>query len=195
MGGLISRYFIEQLGGNKVIQKLVMLGTPNAGSPWSTVQAWATSAVAVGINLLGTVAWPIKAVASLVGMIEKIDQNLDDMQFGSEVLDTLKGSSDPGVAYVLICGFVLLAAQKRPLLERLIKKLGTETIFLAQANDIAASVSSAMSVDGRRSPMPEKFDTIACDHLSYFRTSVGIAALNQALGQTLGKTTQGGVKP
>ena len=129
MGGLISRYFIEQLGGNNVINNLVMLGTPNAGSPWATVQTWATTAVAVGINLLGTVAWPIKAVASLVGLIEKIDTNLDDMQVGSEVLNKLKGSSDPGVPYVLICGDVLLDVQKRPLLERLVKSWARKQFF------------------------------------------------------------------
>ena len=28
MGGLISRWFIEQLGGNEVVQSLVALGTP-----------------------------------------------------------------------------------------------------------------------------------------------------------------------
>jgi hypothetical protein len=33
MGGLVSRWFIEREGGNQVIQRLVMLGTPNGGSP------------------------------------------------------------------------------------------------------------------------------------------------------------------
>ena len=34
MGGLVSRWFIEREGGNRAIQRLIMLGTPNGGSPW-----------------------------------------------------------------------------------------------------------------------------------------------------------------
>jgi triacylglycerol esterase/lipase EstA (alpha/beta hydrolase family) len=34
MGGLVSRWFIEREGGNKVVDHLVMCGTPNNGSPF-----------------------------------------------------------------------------------------------------------------------------------------------------------------
>jgi len=34
MGGLISRWYIEQLGGNTKVHKLIMLGTPNHGSAY-----------------------------------------------------------------------------------------------------------------------------------------------------------------
>ena len=43
-GGLVSRWFIEQEGGNQVVRRLVMLGTPNGGSPWPQVFDWATVA-------------------------------------------------------------------------------------------------------------------------------------------------------
>ena len=39
IGGLVARWFIEREGGNRVVQHLVMLGTPNAGSPWPTAEA------------------------------------------------------------------------------------------------------------------------------------------------------------
>jgi len=32
MGGLISRWYVEQMGGNATVHKLIMLGTPNHGS-------------------------------------------------------------------------------------------------------------------------------------------------------------------
>ena len=38
MGGLVSRWFIEREGGNRVVRRLVMLGTPNGGSPWPRVR-------------------------------------------------------------------------------------------------------------------------------------------------------------
>ena len=48
MGGLISRWFIEREGGNAIAQHLIMLGTPNAGSPWSTVEDWAVTMLGIG---------------------------------------------------------------------------------------------------------------------------------------------------
>ncbi|OWL94628.1 hypothetical protein CBQ26_15145 [Deinococcus indicus] len=181
MGGLVTRYFIEQLGGQQVVGKLVMLGTPNGGSPWTSVQAWASTAVAAGLNLLGTTAWPVTAITGLLGLIEKVDQNLDEMQPGSGILTSLSATADPGVPYVLIVGDALLDAQKRPLLEKLARKLGTETIFVGQQNDIAVSVASAMNLPAERHPAPVKVEPINCDHMSYFRTTVGLEALRNAL--------------
>ena len=39
MGGLVSRWFIEQMGGNQVVDHLVMCGTPNAGSPFGKIDS------------------------------------------------------------------------------------------------------------------------------------------------------------
>jgi triacylglycerol esterase/lipase EstA (alpha/beta hydrolase family) len=43
MGGLVSRWFIERLVGYKIVSRLILCGTPNAGSPWSTAEDWATA--------------------------------------------------------------------------------------------------------------------------------------------------------
>jgi hypothetical protein len=56
MGGLVSRWFIEREGGDRVVRRLVMLGTPNGGSPWPAVADWATTALAVGLNELSKAA-------------------------------------------------------------------------------------------------------------------------------------------
>ena len=50
MGGLVSRWFIEQEGGNQVVRRLVMLGTPNGGSPWPQVFDWATVGARAGVE-------------------------------------------------------------------------------------------------------------------------------------------------
>jgi triacylglycerol esterase/lipase EstA (alpha/beta hydrolase family) len=39
MGGLVSRWFIEQEGGNRVVDHLVMCGTPNVGSPFGKIDS------------------------------------------------------------------------------------------------------------------------------------------------------------
>ena len=66
MGGLVARWFIEREAGNQIVNHLIMLGTPNAGSPWPTVQAWVTTALAIGLNSLSTLAFPVKMLGSLM---------------------------------------------------------------------------------------------------------------------------------
>ncbi|MFM6282490.1 MAG: esterase/lipase family protein, partial [Dolichospermum sp.] len=104
MGGLVSRWFIEREGGNQVVQHLVMLGTPNAGSPWPTVQDIATVALGIGLNSLSTVAWPVKVLGGLVSGLEAVDVTLDQMKPSSPFLRTLAASPDPGIPYSVIAG-------------------------------------------------------------------------------------------
>ncbi|BAZ11869.1 hypothetical protein NIES4071_36950 [Calothrix sp. NIES-4071] len=77
MGGLISRWFIEQEGGNQIVQHLVMLGTPNAGSPWSTVQNWAFTMLGILLNQLSSSIWPAKIIANLLELLEANDNSLE----------------------------------------------------------------------------------------------------------------------
>jgi hypothetical protein len=37
LGGLISRYYVQRLGGDGRVESLVTLGTPHAGSVWANV--------------------------------------------------------------------------------------------------------------------------------------------------------------
>ncbi|MEQ9552681.1 MAG: hypothetical protein RIM23_24080 [Coleofasciculus sp. G3-WIS-01] len=100
MGGLVSRWFIEQEGGNKVVQHLIMLGTPNAGSPWATVKEWATMVMAVGMNSLSQTPLPVKALGSLSeAMMNTVEVALDQMQPNSQFLQALAASNDPGIPY------------------------------------------------------------------------------------------------
>jgi pimeloyl-ACP methyl ester carboxylesterase len=185
MGGLISRWFIEREGGNQVVQHLVMLGTPNGGSPWPTVQAWATPALAIGLNSLSTVAWPVKVLGSLLSAIETIDVALDQMQPGSEFLKSLEASPDPGIPYTILAGntSIIPAAVTSGQLKQLMQKLVRGAIdfpFLNQANDIAVAVYSIKKVNPDRLPSAQIHE-VACDHLTYFSTEAGLNALAAAL--------------
>jgi pimeloyl-ACP methyl ester carboxylesterase len=192
MGGLVSRWFIEQEGGNQVVQHLVMLGTPNAGSPWSTIEDWAVTALSLGLNGLSAIAWPARLLGGLVSAIEKIDVTLDEMNPKSGFLSTLAQSHDPGVAYTVIAGntSLITPAETEPQgrLARLLSRLkpkrvlhaGTSLAFFGQPNDIAASVTSIENLPGGRSPEP-KSTQVACDHITYFSTEAGLRALAEAL--------------
>jgi pimeloyl-ACP methyl ester carboxylesterase len=190
MGGLVSRWFIEREGGNQIVNHLIMLGTPNAGSPWPTVQQWATAALAIGLNSLSTVALPVKVLGTLLSAIETIDIALDQMQPNSEFLRSLRESEDPKIPYTILAGntSIIPAAlhpqgQEPPVLERLLKKLFNTVVdlpFFGQPNDIAVTVHSIKSVPHGRSPEPQ-IQEVACDHLIYFIHPTGLEALATAL--------------
>ncbi|MBW4597311.1 MAG: caspase family protein [Brasilonema angustatum HA4187-MV1] len=197
MGGLVSRWFIEREGGNKIVQHLFLVGTPNAGSPWSVVEDWVRLTLAIGLNGLSVVAWPAKVVAMLMGALEKnIRVALAEMNPASDVIKSLAVSDDPGIPYSIIAGNTSIipaaleeeARQKSSALERLQQSLFKKVValpFFGVPNDIAVTVDSITSIPFGRSH-PPKITEVACDHMSYFGTEfteVGLEALIAALGQ------------
>lgn len=200
MGGLVSRWLIEREEGNRVVQQLVLVGTPSGGSPWPTVQDWAFAGLTLALNGLTAVAWPVKAIGSLVSATESIDVSLDEMNPKSEFLATLAGSADPGVPYTVLAGntSVIAAAkqndpgQSQSRLARLWDKIkktnwvhaGADLAFFNQPNDIAVSVTSIRNVPDSRTPKPVKVE-VPCDHVSYFSTQEGLQALAGALATAI----------
>jgi pimeloyl-ACP methyl ester carboxylesterase len=193
MGGLVSRWFIEQEGGNKVVQHLIMLGTPNAGSPWATMKEWATMVMAVGMNSLSQTSLPVKALGSLSeAMMNTVEVALDQMQPNSQFLQALAASNDPGVPYSIIAGNTSISpaalqedGEKATLLKRLIKKLFDKAValpFLGEPNDITVTVQSIKSLPDGWSVSPF-IQEVACDHLTYFNHPEGLKAVLTALAQ------------
>ncbi|MEO1792815.1 MAG: caspase, partial [Cyanobacteria bacterium J06629_19] len=184
MGGLVSRWFIEQEGGNKIVDHLIMLGTPNNGSPWPQVQAGITTAVSFAINGLSLVAAPLKILEGLLSRIETVDVSLDQMQPGSDFLAEIASAPDPNVPYTLVVGNTSLipkneaAGLKQRLVQRLWKT--AELPFFNQPNDIAVSVDSIVAIPAGRSPEPKHIPT-ACNHLEYFINPHGLASLTAAV--------------
>ncbi len=187
MGGLLSRWFIEQEGGHNIVQHLMMLGTPNAGSPWPQVQAGLTVAVAFALNGLSTVVWPVKLLGAVLEKIEAIDVPLDEMQPESEFLSDLAAADDPGIPYSIVAGNtsqIEFDEQRATLRQRLMRKLGktVELPFLGKPNDIAVSVDSIVSVPTPRIPSPTVRE-VPCNHLVYFKDPAGLAGLGWAVTQ------------
>jgi hypothetical protein len=183
-----------------------MLGTPNAGSPWSTVQDLALTALSIGLNGLSEITWPVpilgmlvKAVNTTVAVVEKIDISLDQMHPESEFLKNLAANPDPGIPYTIIAGntsivpaaLVPEADRNSSPIGRLMQKLFNKAVaipFFGQANDIAVTVTSIKSVSQARSPQPQ-IQEVGCDHLVYFSHLEGLTALATAAILALGKTS------
>ena len=197
LGGLIARWFIEHLDGKAVVEHLVMLGTPNAGSPWPRVQALATAAVGLALNALTVVPWPLSLLGGLANGIEAIDVTLDQMQPGAQILDSLWQSFDPHMHYTVIAGNTsmreeALASEAQPeqprRIERLMERLSLQHVlrkttalaFFGQPNDIAVSVASITHVPLEREPRPA-IKEVECDHMTYFQTDAALRTLTNRL--------------
>jgi hypothetical protein len=194
MGGLVSRWFIEREGGNSAVRRLIMLGTPNGGSPWSHVEDWATTALAVGLNGLSMVLWPASVLAGLVQAIEAVDVTLDQMVPNSGFLKDLYASPDPKVPYLMVAGDTSMIPgvtgndERRSKLRRLLAKLRSDRtvydvadhFFGGSHNDIAVSLKSMCYLaDGRTVPCEVR--PLPCDHLSYFHNPDALRVLARSL--------------
>jgi Caspase domain len=196
MGGLVSRWFIEREGGNRIVRRLVMLGTPNGGSPWPRVFDWATITLALGLNSLTAIPWPAVVVSGLAAWMENPAIALNEMLAGSTVLAELKQNPDPGIPYVMVAGntSIIRAAVETPVagqssvVARLLARLTSSELlhtvanpfFRDQENDVAVSVASMKNIaDGRKPTYVVR--PVACDHLSYFRDPEGLKALVEVL--------------
>jgi pimeloyl-ACP methyl ester carboxylesterase len=198
MGGLVSRWMIEKEGGDRVVQHLMMFGTPNGGSPWATLQDWASATLSLGLNGLSKVTWSAPVVEMLVNCTRQsidysgvIQVSLDQMRPGSKFLQALADSADTGVPYTIVAGntSIISAAfhkeqnQQFSPLEKLMKKLFNglvEIPFFEQSNDIAATVRSIKSVSW---VSESQVYEIGCDHLVYFSDPIGLEAFSKAQAQ------------
>ncbi len=199
MGGLVSRWFIEQEGGKQIVRRLVMLGTPNGGSPWPQVSDWATVALGLGLNHLTAIAWPASVVGGLAAWMENPTVALNEMLPTSKVLAALKQSADPAIPYVVLAGntsIIPAAAEssdtgKASPLARLLTRLTSPELFhkvanpffLDQENDVAVSVASMENIPSGRKP-PFDVRPVACDHLSYLRDPEGLKAMAAVLANS-----------
>ena len=197
MGGLVSRWFIEQEGGNEVVQHLILLGTPSAGSPWPQVQAGLTVLTTLVINSLSTVASPIWILGSLLACIEVIDVTLDEMEPGSEFLQELATSDDPGIPYTVIAGNTsLITGSPDSLKGKLVARLKSlmNLPFYGVPNDLAVTVESIKAIPPKRTPAPVMLE-VDCDHLVYFTDEPGVKALGSSIASILTAASTEDVPP
>lgn len=186
MGGLVSRWYVEHESGNVFVDRLVMCGTPNQGSPWPKMEDWATATLSAGLNALtSVVGWPATVLGGLVRLIEKSDNALDEMADSSQFIADLAKLPDPAIPYRLITGNRSVALNAR--VTGLFKKLkfkatntAIDLLFQEKPNDIAVSVVSATGVPAPRAQLPTVTE-VDCDHMTYFSSDSGTKALLDAL--------------
>lgn len=191
MGGLVSRHFVEKLGGNAVVSHLVTVGSPHNGTPWPRVLDWAKTCFSLVLSHFTPVGWPLAAISFLADklqLLKGLDKVSEAMQLNSTYLEELNSSPDPNVRYTLLAGNVELIEARRGLLPRLLAKLGLPEdshnkvvgLLFGEENDLVVGQSSMTGVANSRTPAPVT-QPIACDHVTYFANPESLKILNEVL--------------
>ena len=184
MGGLVSRWFIEREGGNRVVDHLVMFGTPNVGSPFGEVES--ARQLSSMLTTLAIATFPgftpfCGALVYLLNRSKKVTPTLEQMNPDSEFIKTLNTSPDPGVPYTIVAGDIRDYKESADqMMARLVAKVGTGIIFNAlyqnAGHDIAVSNDSIRGIADDRTPAPKK-QSVICHHLNYFVADAGLNAM------------------
>lgn len=187
MGGLVSRWYIENLGGNRVVNHLVMAGTPNLGSNFGKV----TEYIAWGSKLLGLagalkLSVPYAApILGFLGGLQTLTKTLAQMNYddGSGFLKSLEKNPDPGIPYSIVAGSLdgYLAAEQDPALTDKVLKAIADVFNGDTDNDIAVEVDAITGVSTARHPAPQ-CQIVPCHHMNYFVYPESVAALQRYLG-------------
>ena len=191
MGGLVSRWFIEEGGGEAFVKHLILAGTPNAGSPFGEIgKARKIMKVLAGLSIkFFPAAAPISCglLTALTGS-EKFTKTLEAMSpTKSKYIKKLKKNEAP-IPYTVLAGDInLFSEAKREFFPQAIEKLGKskviDVLFDEDRNDdrdplhdIAVSVDSIRSVHSSDDQLIQKY-TVACHHMNYFTSDAGITQL------------------
>jgi len=184
MGGLVSRWLLEEEGGDALISTFVEVGSPNAGSPWA-------SAYDVFLNGLGTVLnfLPIPSVVnSMLSFVskawDKVEVTQQQLRPDSDVVKILNRSGKQApVPYIIVPGDSSLIpddGKRKKLIARMLERLksGSVNALFDEANDDIVSVNSMKAVP---SGEVRVVNAAACDHFGYFNTDAGVERLGEVL--------------
>ncbi|MBB4079131.1 hypothetical protein GGR28_001748 [Lewinella aquimaris] len=185
MGGLVARHFIECRRGGELVDRLIMAGTPNAGSEIARVTKYRDGAVIL-LGLAINFGWSFPAAAALSAALKasgKVTKTLEQMLPNSTYLDQLEDAPDPGVDYRVLAGNLDDYLSSRSDVRRLMDKLyrmGGQLFYRNLPNDVAVSIDSIRSVPVRRQPLAEARE-VACHHLNYFTEPESTVILEEFL--------------
>jgi pimeloyl-ACP methyl ester carboxylesterase len=194
MGGLVSRWFVEKLEGNQVVNHLYLLGTPNQGSPYGSLYEMATPLLANAVNGAAFVQPYVIPLRFVGKFLDKLFYTLKQMNPDSDFLKELNDSSDPGIPYTIIAGNTKLippavAEPQAKLLKKIMLRFKSrghytalDKLLFKTANDIAVSTENIVGIPGsEHREFPPVTMECACDHISYFGNPAGLDSMAQLM--------------
>lgn len=188
LGGLVGRWFVERLGGDRVVDRLILAGTPNAGSLFDSLDAYrhfAALALEIALNYLAPL---IPAAGTLLVALQRADglpESLGQMGPDAPFLRDLNQAAAPPIPYTVLEGDVSAYEQaeaERTQAQgfgRLVDKATTDSgdrVRDSQPDDLAVGRDSMVAPLAGASAV-----RVACHHLNYFHSTAGLEALRGAL--------------
>lgn len=184
MGGLVSRYMIENLrNGDGLINSLVMLGTPNGGSPFGSIPEYisifrtlSTVAINFGKPFLKPILIYLKALEKFNSTLKTggfVLVTLDQMNGESKFVKALFKNEKPKTKYFVIAGDITKYTPENGgrlarFSEKMLLKIG-DGMNRDLPNDIAVSVDQILDIPPK---FKAKEHTVVGHHLNYFHDNV-----------------------
>lgn len=173
MGGLISRWMIEQKDGNEFVNRLVMCGTPNGGSNFGKIESMRKTVSILGILNLGVVAPFFKTL----GQMNRSIQN----NFFQHLNNDGKSGDIP---YYILAGnvqnYITKSKKFGDMLWDVIYELVGNAFNAGEPNDIAVLTEDIKQTGKNNVPQENIFD-IPCHHLNYFVEENSVKTLLEIL--------------
>lgn len=180
LGGLVSRWMVEQLEGRHFVKHLIIVASSSAGSEMGTLGSATFSMLTHAINVTGPIKYAITGLSFLLKKMElDAGHTLKQLQPGSKFIQELAMSCPPAeVRYSVIGGDTALLKDYQGD-DYFLKKVGyalkkgivypglTLTLFKEESNDMAVTLKSMRSIQGFDAE--KQMIVVASDHLAYFR--------------------------
>lgn len=180
MGGLVARWLAEQVPGTGYVRRLVLVGSPCAGSEMAALGTAAFGMLTQALNLTGPVKYAITGLSWLLKQLKlHPGETLNELKPGSSLLQTLSTSkAPPGVEYRILGGDTSLLQHYNgddPFLKRILSLAKdkvlypglTQRVYEKEPNDMAVTLSSMRAVPSANGEI--KLQVVASNHLAYFR--------------------------
>ena len=189
MGGLVSRYMVEKLDGDKLISRLFLVGVPNNGSNFGnlvTIRNWVTGVLTLvcnyGKSFLGQFGPFLSAANSVLKATGPVTNTLAQMKRDSDFLKYLNKANGKMVNtkyFVLAGNTANYNLKDETTLKKTMEKIKVaigKLAYWSEENDIAVSVKSIKTI---RTVIKET--EVGCHHMNYFEYKESLAALKELM--------------
>lgn len=179
MGGLVSRYFIEQLLGKHVVKHLIQLGTPNGGTPISEFRKWLGELFMLGINQVESINPYLPIIKFLLKHTGRaVFATLNQMDPKSKFILDLNKTANAPIPYHIIAGSTHLEMSKEDKESQLYKTLNWLIFNNVIENDIAVTQGSMATLPNFNQT---QLFRVPCNHLAYFNNDETCTILESLL--------------
>lgn len=169
MGTLVTRCMVELHEGYKLVDKVVLAGPPNKGTPLANESRGLLFLITEAINLAGA-GTVLKSSAWAGKKLHGNSAGWEDLMTTSDLIDALWSADEPkNIQYLVLAGTNSASTERAARLQRLWRKCldqGADIILGEPQNDLVIGLSSMSKLRGKGSSA--KLEQVTCDHFGYY---------------------------